>query len=476
MGALPASIVVPCYDRSALVWSIVHLGVGGFHRSHLALYIEELCASGNTEWGIVGAGVLSQDVGIQQALSKQDHLYTLVTRNQAGTNARVIGSIVDFILHTEQPGSLAAQIASPQTQIVSLTVTEGGYPVEETTGEYHPDSMVAGPDSAFGILASGLQQRRQSGLAGLTVLSCDNVVANGKIARRSTLGEAALIDPELVTWIETNVTFPNSMVDRITPRTTPQDRQWLGDMYGVADECPVFTEPFRQWVIEDDFATKRIPLEELDIIIASDVAPYEEMKLRLLNAGHSCLAYMAALVSIETVHDALADNSLRRFLISFLNTEALPTVPAPVGVDLEHYVTSLIERFSNPAIADQISRLCLDGTAKFPKFLIPTIRDQLAALGNFHLSAFALACWCEYLNGVDESGSRIDHSPDPGLAKAIHWANKSIENPAAFLDFEEVFGHDLRESELFASTFCDALSELRRNGVRSTIETKLRQG
>lgn len=475
LGALAPHIAVPSYDRSMLEPNLVHIGVGGFHRSHLAVYLDELAAQGITGWGIVGAGLLPHDETMFRDLTSQDYLYSLVTRSQAGDAVKVIGSLVDFIYAADDPSTLIETIARPSTQVVSLTITEGGYPIDDGTGAFNPNLPTAGPHSAFGVIARALNTRRQQRLNGLTVMSCDNVISNGDVAKIATLGQARVISTELAAWIEENVAFPNSMVDRITPATSDADRTWLAANHAIRDLTPVFTEPFRQWVIEDNFATGRLPLELLDVMITANVAPYEEMKLRLLNSGHSCLTYLACLLSMETVDEAMADTQLRTFVESLLDQEAKPTVPVPSGVDLDEYIASLIERFSNPAIGDQISRLNLDGSAKFPKFLIPTIEDQLDAGGPIRLGALALAGWCEYLNGVTESGDAITHSPDPGLGQAIEFAARSQADPVAFVDYLDVLGPTLSTSERFRGAFVDALVELRNDGVRSTIESHLRK-
>jgi mannitol 2-dehydrogenase len=471
LADLGSSVVVPTYDREALQPSIVHIGVGGFHRAHLATFVDELCAIGATDWSIVGAGVLPSDQRMAEVLRAQDHLYSLVTRGPDQVDVRIIGSIIDYLHAAAAPLPLVESIAAPTTEVVSLTVTEGGYPVDDVDGEYLADSANAAPGSAFGLLASALDRRRTTGAAGLTVLSCDNVIGNGNVARTSTLGAAATIDPDLPAWIDRNVTFPNSMVDRITPATTDDDRRWLAQNHGIIDGWPVATEPFRQWVVEDTFAGRRMPFEHLDVLTTSDVEPYELMKLRLLNAGHSCLAYLAALDGFETVDAAVAAPHLRSFLQAFLRSEAQPVLPAIVGISVDSYIDSLLERFSNPSIGDQISRLCLDGTAKFPKFLLPTVRGQLAAGGRLELAALALAAWCEYLGRPSET-----LASDPRLEEAQAHAARSVAEPASFLSFTDVFGDDLVTADRFVDAFVGALRHLRERGVRSAIEYALAEG
>ncbi len=467
LPALAEQIATPSYDRSALRRSIVHFGVGGFHRAHLATYIDELANSGDTDWSIVGAGVMSFDQKMADVLAAQDHLYTLVSRGADEATARVIGSIVDFVLAVEDQTPLIEQIAHPDTQIVSMTITEGGYPVDDITGDFLPARSL--PSGAFSVLAQGLDRRRQAGGQPLTVMSCDNIMTNGAVARAALLGEASRHSTDLVEWIEQNVRFPNSMVDRITPATTPSDSEWLQNTHGIVDAWPVVAEPFRQWVIEDDFGGDRLPLEAIDVIVTDDIDPYELTKLRLLNAGHSCLAYLAALDGHLRVDEAMADPALREFVTRLLHIEAKPTLPAAAGIDLDDYIASLIERFSNPGVGDQIARLCLDGTAKFPKFLLPTVRAQLdgADDGNVNVTrcALALAGWCEYLASFDEP------SADPQLDLARKFAFESRDDPRAFLSFVDVFGTDLMDSPTFVEAFVTGLSTIRRDGVQSALLT-----
>ena len=461
LPALAQRVATPTYERSELRRSIVHFGVGGFHRAHLATYVDELANGGNLDWSIVGAGVMASDARMADVLRSQDHLYTLVSRGAEESKVTIIGSIVDFVLAVDDPSPLIDRIASPETQIVSMTITEGGYPVDDLTGEFVPARSL--PTGAFATLALGLEQRRSIGGGPLTVMSCDNIMTNGQVARTAMLGEAARHSQQLVEWIEENVRFPNSMVDRITPATTPADSEWLEHAHGIIDAWPVVAEPFRQWVVEDDFGGDRLPLESLDVIITDDIDPYELTKLRLLNAGHSCLAYLAALDGFERVDQAMADPALREFVTQLLHVEAKPTLPAAAGIDLDHYIASLIERFSNPGVGDQIARLCLDGTAKFPKFLLPTVRAQIDGDGNVARSALALAGWCEYLATSD------DPSPDPQLDLALKFASESRDDPKAFLAFGDVFGADLASAPSFVDAFVSGLAAIRRDGVQSAI-------
>ncbi len=461
LSALSARISVPPYERDGLRRSIVHIGVGGFHRAHLATYVDDLARQGVLDWSIVGAGVLPGDARIATVLAQQDYLYTLISRGEHNTTVQIIGSIVDFALASDESEVLVERIADPSTQIVSMTITEGGYPIDDVTGDFVPER--SSPNGVFSLLAAGLDARRQANGRPLTVMSCDNIMTNGQVAKTSTIGEARRISGELADWIDANVSFPNSMVDRITPATTSADIDWLTTEIGLVDEWPVVAEPFRQWVIEDDFAGQRLPLEDIDVIVTNDIEPYELTKLRLLNAGHSCLAYLAALDGHERVDEAMADPVLRDFVTQLLHVEAKPTLPEAVGIDLDEYIASLIERFQNPGVGDQIARLCLDGTAKFPKFLLPTVRAQLSDGGPIDRCAMALAGWCLYLS------SNPQPSPDPQLTLAVEHATAALDDPHRFLSFTEVFGNDLASNSAFGEAFSNALIALRANGVQSAV-------
>lgn len=470
-------IAIPRYNRSDLLPSIVHIGFGNFHRSHLAMYIDELLRTGEKRWAIAGCGILPQDRRMADVMAAQDNLYTLVTPGKGAPAPRVIGSVVRYIYAYPDASELINTVASRDTQILSLTLTEGGYPVDEGTGEFDASSALATPAAAFGLLVRALDKRRRDNAGPITVLSCDNVVGNGDVAKSATLGMARLMedDGELVDWINSgNVTFPNSMVDRITPVTTDSERRWMDETFQLTDGWPVFAEPFCQWVVEDNFAGARLPLESMNVLVTHDVTGYEQMKLRLLNAGHCCVAYAAALLGISLVHEAMADSDLFQFLATFLRQEAGPAInPVPKNMDVEEYIASLLERFSNPHIRDQIARLCLQGYAKLPKFLLPTIRSRLDSGKSVDISTLLLATWCEYLLGKSESGGIIPLPDDPAQSVAISYAQASRDSPSAFLEFSEVFGDALPHEKIFTDSFRRSLRLVRRNGVRAAIRTRV---
>ena len=465
---LDPRLAVPSYDRTALGRGIVHIGVGSFHRAHQAMYLDDLCEDGLADWSITGAGVLPGDAAMAAALEPQDYLYTRITRDAADTSARVLGAIVDYVLATPDLDPLVERIADPDTKIVALTITEGGYPVDEATGQYA--AAGSGLPPAFEAIARGLQARRSEGRAGLTVQSCDNVMHNGDVARAATIGVATAVEPGLDEWVAQHVAFPNSMVDGIVPATTDADRESLVAEYGLVDRWPVVAEPWRQWVLEDGFPYGRPPWEDAGALFVSDVEPYEILKLRLLNAGHSTLTYLAALVGHVYVHDVLADPPFDAFLKRILDDEATPSLPEVPGIDVEDYKRKLTERFANPGIKDQVARLCLDGTSKFPKFLVPTVESQLDQGGQVKLSALALAGWCQYLLGKTDDGAEIKLSADPRLEYAVEHAQVSVSDPAAFLGMSDVFGSRLGADPVFVPAFVEALTSIREVGTYRTLD------
>jgi mannitol 2-dehydrogenase len=439
-------VPVPGYDRSRLEPRVVHVGVGGFHRAHLAAYLHELAATGS-DWGIAGLGMLDHDAEMGAALRAQDHLYTLIEKGAGAPKATVIGSIVTFV-HAP-PGrddALAELVAAPATAILSMTVTEGGY--------------AADANPTFDRLAAALAVRRRRGLGPLTILSCDNLPGNGDAARGALLAAATRADAALSAWIEENCTFPNSMVDRITPVTDDGDRRWLREEVGVDDRWPVVAEPFRQWVVEDEFAAGRPHWEDLGVLSTDRIHDWELYKLRFLNAGHSSIAYLSALAGITFVHDAIAEPAVRTFLEELLYREAMPTITEIPGHPREQYIESVIERFANPGVRDQIARLCIDGSAKFPKFLIPTIARQLETGGPIGRAATALAAWARYLGTVDGANLAFDSSAD--LAR--RYGASAMRDPLAFLEFDAVFPPELRSSERFRAAFARGYRRIEEDG------------
>jgi mannitol 2-dehydrogenase len=451
-------VTMPSYDRAGVGIGIVHFGVGGFHRAHQAAYIDRLLEQGlATEWGICGVGVLPADRRMRDVLRAQDGLYTLVAQHVDGSREpRVIGSIVDYRYAPDDPEATIELLAAPSTRIVSLTITEGGY---------HGDGF------AFELIVQALARRRDRGIASPTIVSCDNIEANGEAARRAVMAHAGRC-PGLADWVAAHTRFPNSMVDRITPATTPDIVAAVQRDFGVTDQWPVLTEAFTAWVLEDDFADGRPPLEQAGVLLVDDVGPYESMKLRLLNAGHQCLCYFAHLCGFEFVHDAARDPLFAEFLLAYFDSEAIPTLAPVPGIDLHDYSRTLIERFANPGVRDTVARLCAYSSDRIPKWLLPVIRDNLANDGPIRLASATVAGWARYAEGVDEQGEPIE-VVDQLADSLVPIARSQREHPTAFIENTALFG-DLAQQPRFVQAYRWALESLHRNGARATLEALLR--
>ena len=443
-------VLIPTYDRSKLEPRIVHIGVGGFHRAHMALYTDDVVAAGSN-WGIRGLGLLPGDEAMAAALGPQNHLYSLTERGSESSTTRVIGSIVDFVVDSTDSGEARRALADPLTAILSLTITESGY----------SEPNEASPRTTFDVIATCLEARRVACGGPITILSCDNLPGNGDVARRAMNAAAARHSAQLHDWVSASCSFPNSMVDRITPAVGDADRQWLIDELGIDDRWPVIAEPFKQWVVEDQFVAGRPPWERAGVLFADDVHAWELYKLRLLNAGHSSIAYLSALAGIVHVDEAMATVEVRAYLEDFLHTEALPTLTEIPGHPREGYIAMVLGRFASRGIRDQIARLCIDGTAKFPTFLVPTIMRQLELGGPVQRSALALAGWARYLATVPASQQAFDASGDATRALA----RESIDEPLRFLELTEVFPESLRWNDRFREAFDDAARRLAHEGA-----------
>ncbi|WP_374968714.1 mannitol dehydrogenase family protein [Terrabacter sp. BE26] len=477
LAHLPEGVEGPTYDRATATPGIVHFGVGGFHRAHQAMYVDALMNQGKAlDWGIVGVGVMPQDARMRDALAGQDHLYTLVVKHPDGSlEPRVIGSILGYLFAPDDPEAVLRQMTDPAIRIVSLTVTEGGYHVNQVTGEFDPSDPDlqadltgdAPPRSAFGFIVEALRRRRAAGVAPFTVMSCDNLPGNGHVARKSITAFARLKDPELADWMDTEVAFPNSMVDRITPVTTPADVEALEARFGIADAWPVVCEPFTQWVLEDEFPDGRPPFEDVGVQVVDDVVPYELMKLRLLNASHQALGYLGYLSGYRYVHEVCADPLFVRFLLGYMETEASPTLPPVPGVDLDAYRHQLIERFANPAVRDTLARLCAESSDRIPKWLMPVVFANLERGGPIERSTLVVASWARYAEGVDEQGEPIevvDRLKDEVMAAAA----RQQDDPLAFVRNRDLFG-TAAEDPRFAAAYTAFLADLHAKGARQTL-------
>jgi mannitol 2-dehydrogenase len=479
LDRLATRIDVPRYDPALLRPGIVHVGVGNFHRAHQAVYLDDRFAMGaDHDWALVGAGVRDADRAMRRDLAAQDFLTTVVAEEMSHANARVTAAMVDFVAPGDAQAALA-WLADPAIRIVSLTITEGGYCIDPATQRFdptHPEiaadaAGIAHPRGAFGLIVAGLARRRAAGVAPFTVTSCDNVPSNGHVTRDAVAGLARLVDPGLARWIEDRVAFPGGMVDRITPATTPEQRARLEAEYDVDDARPVFCEDYRQWVLEDRFPAGRPALEEVGVQFVADVAPFELMKIRILNGGHAAIAYPAALLDIAFVHDAMRDPLVHGFVAKLLDDEIVPQVPAVPGIDLREYRATVLRRFANPAIADTIRRLCFDGSNRQPKFILPTVADRLREGRAVEGLALAGALWCRYCFGSSDSGAAIAPN-DPNWARLTERARAARSEPRAWLAMREIFG-DLCDDARYAGAFARALRRLWRDGTRATIARHL---
>lgn len=469
---------VPAYDRAAVRPGIVHLGIGAFHRAHQAVYTDTVLAGGDLRWGIVGASLRSADT--RDALAGQDGLYTVASRDETGERLRIVGSVSTVLVAPESPTALLAALTHPETAIVSLTVTEKGYCHAPSTGdldEAHPDIVhdLAAPDrprSAPGFLVEAIARRRAAGAPPLTLLSCDNLPDNGRTLRRVITRLATLRAPDLGLYAADAIRFPSTMVDRIVPATTDADRAAIAEALGVTDAWPIMTEPFTQWVIEDDFASGRPAWDEAGATFVADVAPFELMKLRLLNGSHSTLAYLGWLGGHETVAEAMRAPGFEALIRGLMDEEVTPHLPRLPGFDLAAYKDSLINRFRNPALRHRTAQIAMDGSQKLPQRLLHSIRARLEAGAPFPRLSLGVAAWMRYARGLDEAGKPIDVR-DP-LAGAIRDRTGPLTDaPAivdAFLGFEQVFGTDLKASPAFRAAVETALARLLRDGAAATVE------
>ena len=472
---LAKTAAIPRYEPASLRAGIVHFGVGNFHRAHQAVYLDDLFNLGRGhDWALVGAGVRDADKAMRDTLMLQDWLTTVVEQEAAGSGARITAPMIDFV----EPGSFHAiinRMADPAIRIVSLTITEGGYYIDPASQRFdpgHPDIVADAanfttPKTVFGLILAALKRRRDVGTPPFTVMSCDNIPGNGHVTQNAVVGLARLIYPELAGWVERNVAFPNSMVDRITPATTDRERELLKNEYGIADAWPVFCERFKQWVLEDNFPAGRPPLEDVGVQFVPDVAPYELMKIRILNGGHATIAYPAALMDIHFVHEAMENELVLEFLRKVEREEIIPVVPPVPDTDLGAYYELIETRFANPKIGDTVTRLCLDGSNRQPKFILPSATDRLAAGASVTGLALVSALWARYCYGETDSGRPIAPN-DPSWDRLTAQAKRAKADPKAWLEMRDIFGA-LSDEPAYVAAFEKALSTLWAAGTRETI-------
>ena len=463
------------YDRSELSAGILHIGVGNFHRAHQAIYLDRLFEKGlGLDWAIVGAGLRPGDAAMRADLARQDWMTTVVELDPTGLTARQCGSMINFV--ETNPQSVIKALLAPEIRIVSLTITEGGYFVDAETDGFdisHPEiqhdiSNPESPASVFGCLIAALKKRRDQNIEPFTIMSCDNLPENGHVARNALVGLAKKFPGDIGDWIETHVACPNGMVDCITPATSDRERSLVSTEFGIDEARPVVCEPFRQWVLEDNFPTGRPPLEQVGVEFVEDVAPHELMKLRILNGGHAAIAYPAGLLGIHFVHDAMAHPLINGYLNKLVKQEITPTVPAIKGVDFAKYFDSVVGRFSNSAVGDTIPRLCFDGSNRQPKFILPAIQDRLTTSEDITGLSLEVALWCRYCAGVDETGKEIVLEDELAADLKPH-AIRAKDDPKAFLELTQIFG-TLGEEKALLSAFASSLNSLWTDGVETTLQ------
>lgn len=481
LTGLPERIARPAYDRRGVVPGIAHFSVGNFHRAHQALYLDRcLARPGQEGWGICGIGVVDSASERSKAASfaKQDGLYTLTSFPPQGEpTSAVIGSIVEYLFAPADPAAVLARLADPAIRIVSMTITEGGYNTDEATGRFRLDAPdivhdLANPEAprtVFGFMAEALARRRARGIPPFTVLSCDNLRHNGDVVRHAILAFADARDSGLGQWIDAHVSFPNCMVDRITPAVTPDDVRRLNGLNGIEDEIPVFAEDFVQWVVEDRFCNGRPALEEVGVQFTDDVAAYEQIKLRMLNASHVMLSYPGLLGGYRLVHEAMADPRILRLLRTFLDRDVIPLLDPPPGMSLDRYRDRVLERFSNPAINDQLLRLASDSGSKIPVFLGDTIRECLDRDGDHRRLAFMLAAFARHLGGIDDKGDGF--MPQEPHLTAADLALASDPDPAAPLRMGAFKGLGLEGSASFVESFTRYRAMISAKGALETLIT-----
>jgi len=477
LARLPPEVGRPAYEPDALAVGIVHLGIGAFHRAHQAAYTQDALGVRFGPWGICGVSLRTPDT--RDRLAAQDCLYTLIERSGEAARASIIASVREVLFAPADPDAVLDRIAAPATRLVTLTVTEKGYCLDRRTGQLdadHPDirhdaAAPVAPRSAIGYLVRGLARRRAGQGGPLTLLSCDNLPANGRALERAVLGMAELVDPTLGRWIVDQVAFPCSMVDRIVPASTAETARQAERLTGLSDDAAVACEGFRQWVIEDRFAAGRPAWDAVGVDLVGDVAPYETMKIRLLNGSHSTIAYLGYLAGYQTVAEAMRDADLRALVWRLMTTEIVPTLAVPAGVDIDGYMRRLLERFADPGLAHRTWQIAMDGSQKLPQRLLGTIADRLGAGRPIACLSLGVAAWMRYVGGRDEAGQPID-VVDPLADRLAAIARDAGDDAATLVDryagIGEIFG-DLGRRPDFKLAVAAALTSLHRRGARVAV-------
>ena len=475
---LTAKATLPTYDRSKLVSRIVHLGFGAFHRAHQAVYADILASEHGSDWGYTEVNLIGGEQQIAD-LNHQDNLYTVAEMSADAWTARVVG-VVKEALHAQVDGleTVLAKMCEPQVAIVSLTITEKGYCHSPATGQLMLDHpfIVADlqnphqPKSAPGVIVEALARRKAAGLPAFSVMSCDNMPENGHVMRNVVCAYARAVDAGLADWIESHVTFPSTMVDRIVPAVTPETLDKIEQLTGVRDPAGVACEPFRQWVIEDNFVAGRPEWEKAGAELVSDVIPFEEMKLRMLNGSHSFLAYLGYLAGYQHINDCMGDENYRRAAHDLMLKEQAPTLKVQ-NVDLARYADLLIERYTNPALRHRTWQIAMDGSQKLPQRMLDSVRWHLADNSSFALLALGVAGWMRYVGGVDEQGNAIEVCDPllPVIQAAVQQSEEGESRVKALLAIEAIFGKDLPQEGKFVDLVTSAYLSLLNKGAKATV-------
>lgn len=482
LGKLSAMATLPTYERSTMTPGIVHIGVGNFHRAHLAWYVHRLMQRGAAaDWAIIGAGVMQNDRVMRQNLLAQDCLTTLIELDpQGGKATEIIGSMLDYVPVEADNAALIQTMADPRIRIVSMTVTEGGYFIDPETGGLdatHPDirhdaGHPSTPRTAFGAMVAALRRRRDSGAGPFTGLCCDNLQGNGAILRQTVVGLARLSDPDLADWIDNSCSFPNSMVDCIVPATGPVEQQ-LARTIGVDDAVPVTHENFRQWVIEDTFCAGRPDWDLVGAEFSDQVQQYEARKIRILNGGHQILANIGELMGLDTISQTMDTPLINALFRKVQQEEIAPHVPHMPGVTAQDYLKTIDRRFANPAIVDTVRRVAFDGSARHVGFILPSIRSGLEAGTPVRGLALVEALWARMCIGTREDGSRIEPN-DPMWDMLTGRASQAQNSPMAWLEMTQIYG-DLAGQASFATAFEEWLTGIYRDGVEGTVQRYIGQ-
>lgn len=468
------------YIREQVKTGIMHIGVGNFHRAHEEFYTNRLLADTTQQnWGICGVMLLPGDERLYKALKKQDNIYTLTVCGRDGKDeVYCIGSLVELIWGVENPKAVIDKIADKDIKIITMTITEGGYNIDKTSGEFmlgennvkHDITNPRTPKTVFGFIAEGLRRRKEAGNGPITLLSCDNLQHNGNTAKKAFTTFITAQDKELAEWVEQNVTFPNSMVDRITPATRPEDVILLNEKNGTQDEAPVYSEDFIQWVIEDNFIAGRPAWETVGVEFTDDVTAYENMKLSLLNASHTLLSYPAFLSGYRKVDEAMHDERFAHFLRTFMDKDITPYVLVPGNTDLELYKQTLIERFANRSVSDQLARLCFDGVSKYPVYVMPNLIKMIRDKADFTRVAFSMAAYRHYLKyRTDDKGVAFEIN-DPWLtAEDLKLIDSN--DPVDFLGMSAFQSTNLKAANDFVKVYLRMVEDIKQKGIFTVLES-----